>query len=772
MNVKNADSGIPVLLQVGEEVTVRDPESQEIRKLRQHERFGRWTLMAVLRRDGSDPVIVLEDLTVKDGHIVYINEAGVLLDLPKTLEPTRVAEDSCYRGHSKEEIINAPEDILGREILEQDGDPSYEVVAACVPPIRHARSGWGETAHTFVGSRDNLEAVPFFYNGSSYNFTPVNYAPEVDEVMQQEAVWEGLVGGWLPVVRFAYPADEKRDWDMTAFGIVDPPSRNRQPVWYRLLKIDKGELAEAHYIDTYLPYPWKKEPATEGFYAGLLELHNYWSSSLEGAMEVELPEAWVADFCRHSLVLEMITRVGARPRYGATHFYSVPNQDGFQDTFNSSVNCYLEWGLFDTARSYLENYYDDFVRDDGSIDYRGPEIAQYGRMLTCLAQYYDFTADAELLIKYEQKIGGIVSILLSRRETALELSEDDPAYGMIAGWDEADTYDMPRSMFDCERPYFSNNTEAWRGFRDLGRTWVEIGEKLDRDDLVARGKRLLGEAESLRGDIDIAIERSIVTDDQGMPFLPAMAGYREIAEHWHFKGTEGSPRICACRSYSEMFHSGVLSREKVEMIQSSCASHYMLMLGVNSTQRDRLLGFTVYGQAYGLLQHDLIREFLLFYYSIIAHVYTRGTWTAFESTSLDRDEGRYGPHCIPAQLNIPAVTKWMLVFEDPLTSKIWLAKATPRAWLEHGKRISVKGAPTRWGRVSYEITSDLPDALQATVTMPNGVGAPVVLRLRVPGGRKITAVEVNGKSWDDYDADMETVNLPRDGELRVIVRYS
>ena len=209
----------------------------------------------------------------------------------------------------------------------------------------------------------------------------------------------------------------------------------------------------------------------------------------------------------------MISRVGARPRYGATHFNSVPNQDGFQDTFNSSVNCYLEWGLFDTAKSYLENYYDDFVRDDGSIDYRGPEIAQYGRMLTNLAQYYDFTSDAALLIKYEQKIGGIVNILESRRGTALELPEDDPAFGMIAGWDKADTYDMPRSMFDLERPYFSNNTEAWRGFRDLGRTWVEIGKKTNRDDLVARGQRLLGEAESLRGDIDKAIERSIVIDD-------------------------------------------------------------------------------------------------------------------------------------------------------------------------------------------------------------------------------------------------------------------
>jgi hypothetical protein len=49
----------------------------------------------------------------------------------------------------------------------------------------------------------------------------------------------------------------------------------------------------------------------------------------------------------------------------------------------------LEWGLFQYARDVLDNYLTYFVRDQrGSILYRGLEMAQQGRMLTVVAQYF------------------------------------------------------------------------------------------------------------------------------------------------------------------------------------------------------------------------------------------------------------------------------------------------------------------------------------------------------------------------------------------------
>lgn len=41
----------------------------------------------------------------------------------------------------------------------------------------------------------------------------------------------------------------------------------------------------------------------------------------------------------------------------------------------------------------------------------------------------------------------------------------------------------------------------------------------------------------------------------------------------------------------------------------------------------------------------------------------------------------------------------MLVSEDE--NALWLAKGTPRAWLEQGREIAIENAPTFFGTVSY-----------------------------------------------------------------------
>ena len=59
----------------------------------------------------------------------------------------------------------------------------------------------------------------------------------------------------------------------------------------------------------------------------------------------------------------------------------------------------------------------------------------------------------------------------------------------------------------------------------------------------------------------------------------------------------------------------------------------------------------------------------------------------------------------------------LLVMEDG--QSLWLARATPRAWLEQGKKIAVKNAPTHFGPVAYEIVSDVDNGkIAATVNCP------------------------------------------------------
>ncbi len=68
------------------------------------------------------------------------------------------------------------------------------------------------------------------------------------------------------------------------------------------------------------------------------------------------------------------------------------------------------------------------------------------------------------------------------------------------------------------QPYFSNSTEAARGFRDLGRVWHKIGNP-------KRGLLLEREAEALLRDLETAMQRSTLQVD-GETILPTIAGAR------------------------------------------------------------------------------------------------------------------------------------------------------------------------------------------------------------------------------------------------------
>jgi len=114
----------------------------------------------------------------------------------------------------------------------------------------------------------------------------------------------------------------------------------------------------------------------------------------------------------------------------------------------------------------------------------------------------------------------------------------------------------------------------------------------------------------------------------------------------------------------------------------------------------------------------------------------------------------------------------LLVWEEG--NALWLAKATPRHWLEQGKKISVKNAPTHFGMVAYEIVSDTDHGkIAATVEMPSrNPPKTVLLRLRHPKAAKIKSVAVDGKSWNDFDAAKEVVLLhDLKGTLKIEVSY-
>jgi hypothetical protein len=114
----------------------------------------------------------------------------------------------------------------------------------------------------------------------------------------------------------------------------------------------------------------------------------------------------------------------------------------------------------------------------------------------------------------------------------------------------------------------------------------------------------------------------------------------------------------------------------------------------------------------------------------------------------------------------------LLVMEEG--SSLWIARGTPRPWLEPGKKISVKNAPTYFGTVAYEIVSQVDEGrILATVELPSRQPLQTVrLRFRHPQAAPIQRVTVNHQPWTHFNPDKEWIELKGlTGSVAVTAHY-
>jgi hypothetical protein len=155
-----------------------------------------------------------------------------------------------------------------------------------------------------------------------------------------------------------------------------------------------------------------------------------------------------------------------------------------------------------------------------------------------------------------------------------------------------------------------------------------------------------------------------------------------------------------------------------------------------------ILGFISYGYAEALLRLDRIEEYLLFLYAHRYHAHTRGSWVAGEVSGITGDLALF---CIPAQLTMPKLVRWMLVYEDPDRDCLYLGRAVPHSWILSGAAISVEDVPTRWGLCGFTLQRDGADRIVGEVRLPPAAPRETRLRLRLPSERRIRSVQVDGR---------------------------
>ncbi len=153
------------------------------------------------------------------------------------------------------------------------------------------------------------------------------------------------------------------------------------------------------------------------------------------------------------------------------------------------------------------------------------------------------------------------------------------------------------------------------------------------------------------------------------------------------------------------------------------------------------------------LQWDDVPNFLRSFYNDYAVDIVVGPYTFDEHTTRGPTDKSFEEAVFLERLRL------MLVMEEGDT--LWLARATPRAWLEQGKKIAVHGAPTDFGTLAYQIVSDADHGkITATIQMPSrNPPQAVLLRLRHPQAATIKSVAVNGRPWTDFEPAKELIRL-------------
>lgn len=112
----------------------------------------------------------------------------------------------------------------------------------------------------------------------------------------------------------------------------------------------------------------------------------------------------------------------------------------------------------------------------------------------------------------------------------------------------------------------------------------------------------------------------------------------------------------------------------------------------------------------------------------------------------------------------------LLVLEKGDT--LWLLEGIPRRWLTPGKQIELNNAPTYFGPVSCRIKSG-ESSVTAEVKLPSrNPYRTAYLVVRYPGNKLIRSVDIDGKSWHDYDPAAQRIRLPSKTEtMRIRVSF-
>jgi len=370
-------------------------------------------------------------------------------------------------------------------------------------------------------------------------------------------------------------------------------------------------------------------------------------------------------------------------------------------------------------------------------------INYHGWTQWAAARYFLFSDDREWLReKLPQLIASLEWTASQRRLTMRENPDGTrpPNYGWLPPGRVTDGSSGTSPFTDCIN---------WKGFDELTLLLERIGHPRavefraiadDYRECILQGlRRAAREREPVR-----------LNDGTYVPYVP---GYLESTGHeetmWYAAVVDGA--------LEGLLDSGILPEgDPMEDWVLGNLEDNLFVIAPNLADEAYFLG-----HALAYVRRDRPQRAIYTFYSLLASHMSRQTLTTFEHRSWGANR-------------IYELTPWSMGFYTRLLSnmlcwdegrEILFCKATPRAWLDPGKKIHVERLQTRFGPAGFTLAATV-DRVKGMIELP-GRYCPASARLRLRVNGRLTSVKLNGHETG-FDPATGTVILP-DGADRVEV---
>ncbi|MCD9022416.1 discoidin domain-containing protein [Cohnella silvisoli] len=663
----------------------------------------------------------------------------------------------------KNELAIWGRDWKGEDILSEPGDPTFDRVGSLFPKMKYSREIIGVKNSTqdigvaFDGSLQFNNAITSDYsnpNIANVGIWEVTSAPSIRLGFEPGTVKKSLLNG-LPIVTCTYDDFDGLQYEQTVYGAslnqsptelvyaysrmkVTNPGASSKTIGLRFRKNTTSVSADWSLVipaggsqSVYIKVPFTFASITKvdaiEYDFNYNYVRDYWTNLLSQGMTVNTPEQRVNEAYRAWRSYAFLNADGQNLFDGSGFYdmeygYSAQHQIRAldQDGYHADADVYLRKSLSQVSPAglYTENF----------------GVADQGALLTSLAHHYKLTRDAAFM-SYAKPI--VVNMANWIKNTRAAQTGTGALHGLI--------YYAPYADHPAPAYAYFTDTSLCKGLEDAIEALQLAGYTADANLFVA-------EAADYRSDILASMNASVFVHD-GFTYLPMFPQTHEaiLASNYRADDYYGM-NLSMVLDTNFLDPNSTLAQILINTLEKRGGLSLGALAWRGGIDHAYALGYLD-----NVMQRNETEKGVLGLYGWLAYGVSQDTYGGVEITNhLFGDNHPTLPHGFS---NGEQMRLLQMMLLRTVGNELIVGQSIPRNWFEDGKTIQVQNAPSKFGPLSYTMSSNAAsNKITVTLTPPTrNAPSSIKVKLRHPQSKSIVGVTVNGVTHTNFSG--ETITL-------------